>query len=115
MRYNHIRVALFTLLSLILSISSLHAMPEASSSSISSSISSYTTKNYRNSVKAVYSANSNKALWTGERNKARFAQLLDALGNPLFNYNYIPFNQDKIIDLTFDIDSGADPLIYTDE
>jgi len=109
MRYNYIRVALFTLLSLILSISSLHAMPEASSSSISSSISSYTTKNYRNSVKAVYSANSNKALWTGESNKARFSQLLDALGNPLFNYNYISFNQDKIIDLTFDIDSGVIP------
>ncbi len=109
MRHNYIRVAIFTLLSLILSISSLHAMPEASSSSIGSSISSYTTKNYRNSVKAVYSANSNRALWTGERNRAKFAQLLDALGNPLFNYNYISFNQDKIIDLTFDIDSGAIP------
>ena len=79
-------------------------MPQAQSAQIQSAIDKYVTKQYKSSVKSLY--NGQSGLWTGDTNKAKFAQLLDALSNPLFNYNFISFNQDKIIDLAYDIDNG---------
>jgi len=58
-------------------------------------------------INALYKANGYKPLWVGANNSRRFAQLIDALGDPLFNYKFKQFDQDKIIDLSLAIDDGS--------
>jgi murein L,D-transpeptidase YcbB/YkuD len=74
---------------------------------IKNQINSTATAGSRATVTALYKANGYRPLWVGESNAKQFAQVIDALGNPLFNYKYKQFNQDKIIDLAFAMDSGS--------
>jgi len=74
---------------------------------IKNSITTYIKAGSRVTVNALYKANAYRPLWTGQNNTKQFAQIIDALGNPLFNYKYKQFNQNRIIDLAFDIDSGS--------
>jgi len=77
------------------------------SANIKSGLNSYLKGNFKNSVKAIYESNNHQAIWVGEANTKRFSVLFDALGDPLFNYKYKNFNQDTIIDLSFNIDAGV--------
>jgi len=74
---------------------------------IKDQINTYTNTAFRTAVDALYKANGYQALWTGAEHTKRFAQVLDALGDPLFNYKFKQFNQDKIIDISFNIDNGS--------
>ena len=74
---------------------------------IKNSIPIYIKAGSRGTVDTLYRANSYQPLWTGRNNAKQFAQVIEALGNPLFNYKYKQFNQDKIIDLAFNIDNGT--------
>jgi len=74
---------------------------------IKENIARYTSSGFRSAVTAVYNANHYTQLWVGKNNSKQFAQLLEALDDPLFNYKFKTFNQDKIIDLSFAIDSGT--------
>ena len=85
----------------------LHPLSAESVPDIRSSIPTYVKAGSRVTVTALYKANGYKPLWVGQSNAKQFAQIIDALGNPLFNYKYKQFNQEKIIDLAFNIDSGA--------
>ena len=74
---------------------------------IQSSINTYAASGFRATINTLYKANNYAPLWVGDHNSKQFAQLLDALGDPLFNYKFKTFNQEKIIDLSFAIDSGS--------
>jgi murein L,D-transpeptidase YcbB/YkuD len=75
--------------------------------SIKNNINRYATSGLRSAVNTLYKANNYAPLWVGNANKKQFAQLLEALDNPLFNYKFKSFNQDKIIDLSFAIDTST--------
>ena len=85
----------------------LRPLSAESLSDIKNSIPSYIKAGSRVTVDALYRANDYQPLWIGQNNAIQFAQLIEALGNPLFNYKYKQFNQDKIIDLAFDVESGT--------
>jgi len=85
----------------------LHPLSAQSMPDIKNSIPTYIKAGSRSTVDALYKANSYQPLWTGRNNAKQFAQVIEALGNPLFNYKYKQFNQDKIIDLAFNIDNGT--------
>jgi len=94
------KISLF-ILTLLLPLSANTVLP------IKSSISQYATAGSRATIDALYKVNDYAPLWVGQNNSRQFAQLLDALGDPLFNYKFRSFHQDRIIDLSFDIDSGT--------
>lgn len=77
------------------------------STNIKSELSSHLKGRFKDSVKSIYENNEYRALWVGDRNTQKFSTLLDALGDPLFNYKYKNFNQDKIIDISYNINAGA--------
>ncbi len=85
----------------------LHPLSAESMPDIKNSIPIYIKAGSRGTVDTLYRANSYQPLWTGRNNAKQFAQVIEALGNPLFNYKYKQFNQDKIIDLAFNIDNGT--------
>ncbi|HIP61961.1 MAG TPA: murein L,D-transpeptidase [Sulfurovum sp.] len=80
---------------------------EALSASIKAGISTHATGHFKNSVKSLYEKNGYKSLWVGDNGAQQFSELLDALGDPLLNYKYKQFNQDNIINLSFEIDNGS--------
>jgi len=69
---------------------------------IKNSIPQYIKAGSRLTVDALYKAHNYQPLWTGEENAAQFAQLINVLGDPLFNYKYKNFNQDRIIDIALE-------------
>ena len=80
-------------------------------------INHYTSSGFRSTIHALYKINNYHPLWVGEHNRKQFAQLLEALDDPIFNYKFKSFNQEKIIDLSFAIESGsvsADKLTQLD-
>jgi len=74
---------------------------------IQNSIPKFIKAGSRVTVDALYKANNYQPLWTGQDNADQFAQLIDALADPLFNYKYKNFNQDRIIDLALENSSSA--------
>jgi len=80
---------------------------EALSASIKAGISTHATGHFKNSVKSLYEKNGYKSLWVGDNSTQQFSELLDALSDPLLNYKYKQFNQDNIINLSFEIDNGS--------
>ena len=98
------------LLKLILTFFLFQSLSAESLPDIKNNISTYIKAGSRNTVNALYKANRYQPLWTGRNNAKQFAQLIEALGNPLFNYKYKQFNQDKIIDMAFSIESGKSSL-----
>lgn len=98
------------LLKLILTFFLFQSLSAQSLPDIQNSIPAYIKAGSRNTVNALYKANHYQPLWTGRNNAIQFAQLIEALGNPLFNYKYKQFNQDKIIDMAFSIESGKSSL-----
>jgi len=96
----YLKLLLFTLL--LLQPTLAEKLPD-----IKNQINSTVTAGSRATVTALYQANGYRPLWVGESNAKQFAQVIDALGNPQFNYKYKQFNQDKIIDLAFAMDSGS--------
>jgi len=85
----------------------LQPLPAQSTSDIQSSISRYVKAGSRATVNALYKANGYQPLWIGQAHAKQFAELLEALGDPLFNYKYKQFNQDTIIDLALQNDNSA--------
>ena len=77
------------------------------STSIQSRLNTHLKGSFKSSIVSIYESNGYQALWVGDSNTKRFATLLDALGDTLFNYKYKQFNQNSIIDLSIDIDAGA--------
>jgi len=61
----------------------------------------------RSTLHALYQANDYQPLWTDSTHADAFAQIIDALGDPRFNYKYKSFNQEKIIDMALAMDSGT--------
>jgi murein L,D-transpeptidase YcbB/YkuD len=76
-------------------------------SDIKNQINSTVKAGSRATVTALYKANGYRPLWVGGEHAEQFAQVIDVLGDPLFNYKYKQFNQDQIIDLAFAMDSGS--------
>ena len=74
---------------------------------IQNGINQYAASGYRTALSALYKAQGYQPLWVGNENAEPFAQLLDALGDPLYNYKFHSFHQDRIIDLSFAIESGT--------
>jgi len=85
----------------------LSPLSAGSLSDIKNSIPAYIKPGSRATVDALYKANDYKPLWVGQAHPKELAQLLEALGNPRFNYKYKQFNQDRIIDLALGNDNSA--------
>lgn len=62
---------------------------------------------FRSQVTELYRLNKFHPLWIGPENAANYAALLQALDDPLFNYNHKNFNRNEIKRLSFALDSGS--------
>ncbi len=82
---------------------------------IQNSIPNYIKPGSRATVHTLYKDNDYKPFWTGEENAQQLASLLEALGNPLFNYKYKQFNQERIIDLALENENSAELDILATE
>ena len=57
-------------------------------------------------VQSLYAKTGNKPLWIGKGNKKKMSQLIQALGDPLFNYKNKGFDQKSIKRLLFMLDNN---------
>ena len=103
------RLLLIVLLCTFTSVLAQPVSVETIGASIQSSLPKHIKGKNKEIIANIYAAAGYQPLWVGDANKKKTAQLIQALGDPMFNYKEKSFDRASISRLFFMLDSGEVP------
>jgi len=104
------RIILLLLLGVFTSALAQSVSPELISASIQNALPRHIQGKNREIITNIYAEAGYRPLWVGDANKKKTAQLIQALGDPMFNYKEKSFDRASISRLFFMLDGGEIPL-----